>query len=79
MMKAPDVTMMDAEEGQTMEPKELIQQQEAVLKRVYKVGNQEYVLLKVHSADLAGQQASQPKQKTEQDYLKAICGQKDEV
>ena len=27
----------------------MIQQQEAVLKRVYKVGNQEYVLLKVQS------------------------------
>jgi len=49
------------------------------LKRVYKVGNQEYVLLKVSSTSPhAAREAPPPKLKSERDYLQMICGQKQE-
>ena len=56
--------------------------QEAVLKRVYKVGDQEYLLVKVQNGDgdelkLANDQATRRKEKQESDYIKAIYGQKD--
>lgn len=54
---------------------EQVQQQEAVLKKVYKVGNQEYVLLKVQgSEERSPPSMLVPKLKDEKDYIKAIYG-----
>lgn len=87
-MKAPDVTMIEVDEGQNQSMHQVTHQnqsmehqdsvQEAVLKRVYKVGDQEYLLVKVQSAEgnelkeVANQGAR--KEKQESDYIKAIYG-----
>ena len=65
-------------------PAQMVQQRDSLLKSVYKVGDEEYMLFKLPTSDKEAMQSVQEKQtpanlKSEPDYFNALCGSKEDT